>query len=79
MIVAPHDILIVDPGMAQSFGHHYAYNRALRDWCAAGGTRSRFLFSRHVPAELLAEFPGGQGVFALSPYLPPSRPGTKCP
>lgn len=75
MTSAPYDILIVDPGMAQNFGHHYAYNRALRGWCAAKGARNRFLFSRHVPAELLAEFPGGQGVFAWSPYLPPSLPG----
>ncbi len=69
MTAAPYDILIVDPGMAQSFGHHYAYNRALRDWCAASGGQSRFLFSRQVPAELLAEFPGGRGVFSWSPYL----------
>ena len=59
MTAAPYDILVVDPGMAQNFGQHYAYNRVFRDWCAAGGARSRFLFSRHVPAELLAEFPGG--------------------
>ena len=75
MTAAPYDILVVDPGMAQSFGHHYAYNRAVRDWCAAGGAQSRFLFSRHVPAELLAEFPGGQGVFSWNPYQPPSLPG----
>ena len=75
MTAAPYDILIVDPGMAQSFGHHYAYNRALRDWCAAEGARSRFLFFRHVPAGLLEEFPGGRGVFSWSPYLPSSGQG----
>ena len=75
MSAAPYDILIVDPGMAQNFGHHYAYNRALRDWCAANGARGRFLFSRHVPAELLAEFSGGQGAFSWSLYSQPPVPG----
>lgn len=75
MTSAPYDILIVDPGMAQSFGHHYAYNRALRVWCASNGARSRFLFSRHMPADLLAEFPDGRGVFSWSLYQQPSRPG----
>lgn len=37
----------------------------------ANGVAGSFLFSRHLPAELLAEFPGSQAVFAWSPYSPP--------
>ena len=70
----PRKILVVDPGMAQSFGHHYAYNRALQSWFAANGAAGRFLFSHSLPANLLAEFPGGRAVFTWNLYSPPQSP-----
>ena len=71
---APRKIVVADPGMAQSFGHHYAYNKALQSWFTKNGVAGSFLFSRHLPAELLAEFPDSRAVFSWSPYNPPQSP-----
>lgn len=50
-------LLIFDPGMLSAFGHHYAYNSALRDAAKALGMEARWLCSNQLPAELGAEFP----------------------
>ena len=71
----PQDILVVDPGMAQSFGHHYAYNQALQGRFTANGAQGRFLFSRNLPPELLAEFSNARAVFTWSPYAWPQTAG----
>lgn len=67
-------IVVLDPGMAQGFGHHYAYNRALQGWLTAKGADVTFLFSRRLPQDMLAEFPGGRAVFDWSPYASPGSP-----
>jgi len=65
----PRKILVVDPGMAQIFGHNYAYNRALQRWFTAKQVHGSFLFSHLLPPDILAEFPDSRAVFAWSPYL----------
>lgn len=72
---SPQKLLVLDPGMAQSFGHHYAYNHVLQSWCTAQKRESRFLFSQHLPAELLSEFSGGRAVLSWKLYSPPQLTG----
>ena len=61
-------ILVVDPGMMRIYGHHYAYNQSLQRWFTAKGVQGSFLFSRLVPPEVLAEFPGSRSVFVRNPH-----------
>ena len=71
----PQKLLVVDPGMAQIFGHHYAYNTALRAWLATQGNPGRFLFSKLLPEEMQKEFPESRAVFSWSLYARPQEPG----
>jgi len=65
----PRKILVVDPGMAQIFGHNYGYNQILQRWFTEKQMQGSFLFSRLLPPQMLAEFPGSRAAFTWSPYL----------
>ncbi|MDR0339154.1 MAG: hypothetical protein LBH65_02630 [Desulfovibrio sp.] len=66
-------LTILDPGMAQTFGHHYAYNTALLPAGRAAGFTASCLVSRHFPRELLAGVPGAVPVFEKNFYTELAR------
>ena len=61
-------VFVIDPGMAQSFGHNYTYNHAFGR--AFGETRLpvSFFFNDRITDELLGEYPDSTGCFAWCLY-----------
>lgn len=59
-------VLILDPGMTRSFGHHYGYNHAFGAAFRRERLEVRSYFSGGLPQELADEFPDSSACFNWS-------------
>lgn len=50
-------IIVYDPGMCTTLGHHYTYNTLFHQAFLQKGLSPHYLFGVHCPPELLQEFP----------------------
>ena len=68
---AVNSVCIIDPGMTQSFGHHYTYNHAFARAYREAGLPVRFFFNERTPGKLLDEYPDSIACFAWGLYQKP--------
>ena len=61
-------VFVMDPGMAQSFGHNYTYNHAFGRAFSEAGLPVSFFFNDRITSELLGEYPDSAGCFSWFLY-----------
>ncbi|MDR2891754.1 MAG: hypothetical protein LBV80_01525 [Deltaproteobacteria bacterium] len=67
------NIVIVDPGMLTTFGHHHTYNRTFGDFFKAGGLQPFFLFNKAMPPEISDEFHPAAATLDCTFYSHPNQ------